>query len=69
MREIQRVIQQRDEAPKLIESIREQLAEPAVEPTLTIAKDAPVSEFDQGLAKAQSQFAEIRKPAEDYEHG
>ncbi|NLH18055.1 MAG: mechanosensitive ion channel [Phycisphaerae bacterium] len=64
---IQRSIQQREEAPKLIETIRAQLAEPATEPTLTIAGDAPVSEFDQGLAKAQSQLAEIRKTAEDLE--
>lgn len=62
---IQRSIQQREEAPKLIEAIRAQLAEPATEPTLTLAADAPVSEFDQGLAKAQSQLAEIRKTAED----
>ncbi len=64
---IQRSIQQREEAPKLIETIRAQLAEPATEPILTIAADAPVSEFDQGLAKAQSQLAEVRKTAEDLE--
>ena len=64
---IQRLIQQRDEAPKLIETIRTQLAAPATEPMLTIAKDAPISDYDQGLAKAQSQLAEYRKTAEDFE--
>ncbi len=64
---IQRLIQQREEAPKLLSTIQEQLAAPVVEPTLTITKDAPVSEFDQGLAKALSQFAEYRKTAEDFE--
>ena len=64
---IQRLIQQREEAPKLIETIRAQLAEPAVEPTLKIDEGAPLSEYEQGLAKAQSQFAEVRKLADDYE--
>jgi potassium efflux system protein len=64
---IQRLIQQREEAPKLRTAIQEQLAAPVVEPMLTIAKDASISDYDQGLARAQSQFAELSKAAEDFE--
>ncbi len=64
---IQRLIQQREEAPKLIETLRAQLAEPTAEPAIKISDDAAISDYEQALAKAKSQFAEVRKAAEDLE--